>query len=183
MRRKTPRSAVGDCLPDVTRALARGIAAGLPLVDALSRGAEAVDVAGADSMRRCADGLRAGHAPRVALQPLEAFAGGRMLIGAIELHQELGGDLVASLTGLAEGLADRERLRLEARAATAQARMAARIVPVAPLASLLLLVAIAPASGRALLTTAPGLAIIGTSGAMTVLAVVLLHRIARGAGL
>lgn len=106
-----------------------------------------------------------------------------MLAGAIELHQELGGDLVASLMGLAEGLADRERLRLEARAATAQARIAARIVPLAPVASLVMLLAIAPGAAHALLASAPGLLIIGAAGAMTALAVVLLRRIAAGAGL
>lgn len=173
----------GTCLPDVARALARGTAAGLPLVEAFHRGAEAVDGSGGDLMRRCAKELRAGHPSRLAMAPLELLDGGRLLVGAIELHGELGGDLVASLNGLAEGLADRERLRLEARAATAQARMAARIVPLAPLASLVLLVAIAPGSAHALLASPPGLAIIGVSAAMTGVAVMALRRIARSAGL
>jgi tight adherence protein B len=173
----------GDFLPDVARALARGTAAGLPLAEALYRGADAVDGIGGDTMRRCAEELRAGHPTRVALSSLETLEGGRLLVGAIELHQELGGDLVASLSGLAEGLADRERLRLEAQAATAQARIAARIVPLAPLASLVMLVAIAPASAHALLASAPGLMIIGVSATLTGLAVVVLRRIARSAGL
>ncbi len=173
----------GDCLPDVARALARCTAAGLPLVDAFGRGAEAVGGPGGQVMRRCADELRAGHPTGVALRGLEVFPGGRLLAGAIELHQELGGDLVASLMGLAEGLADRERLRLEARAATAQARIAARIVPLAPVASLVMLLAIAPGAARVLLASVPGLLIIGLAGVMTVLAVVLLRRIAAGAGL
>ena len=176
-------AAGGDCLPDVARALARCTAAGLPLVDAFGRGAEAVDGPAGEAMRRCADELRAGHPTGAALRGLEAFPGGRLLTGAIELHQELGGDLVASLTGLADGLADRERLRLEARAATAQARIAARIVPLAPVASLVMLLAIAPGAAHALLASAPGLLIIGTAGALTALAVVLLRRIAVGAGL
>jgi tight adherence protein B len=175
--------AVADCLPDVARSLARGTAAGLPLAEAFHRGADAVDGRGGDTMRQCADELRAGHPTRVALSSLEAFDGGRLLVGAIELHLELGGDLVASLSGLAEGLADRERLRLETQAATAQARIAARIVPLAPLASLVMLVAIAPASAHALLLSAPGLMMIGVSAGLTGVAVVVLRRIARSAGL
>ncbi|MGI9188086.1 MAG: type II secretion system F family protein [Gaiellales bacterium] len=175
--------ASGACLPDIARSLARGTAAGLPLGDAFQRGADAVDGEGGSVMRRCADELRAGHPSRVALASLERVDGGRLLVGAIELHLELGGDLVASLNGLAEGLADRERLRLEAHAATAQARIAARIVPVAPLASLVMLVAIAPASAHALVASAPGLAIIGVSATLTGIAVLVLRRIARGAGL
>jgi len=184
MRALTSSRSVGaDCLPDVARALARGFAAGLPLVDAFARGADGIDGVGGIAMRQCAAALRAGHPSRAAMQSLEALDGGRILVGAIELHQELGGDLVASLSGLAEGLADRQRLRLEARAATAQARIAARIVPLAPIVSLAMLLAITPASAQALLASPPGLAIIGAASAMTGLAVVLVRRIARGAGL
>lgn len=170
-------------LPDVARALARGTAAGLPLVEALARGADAVDGSAGERMRSCAADLRAGHATAIALRPLSDLSGGRMLVGAIELHQELGGDLVASLSGIAEALADRERLRLEAQAATAQARIAARVVPLAPLASLAMLLVIAPGSARMLLGSAPGLAILGAAGALTAVAILLLRRIARGAGL
>ena len=138
MRFLTPSSGSGaECLPDVARALARGFAAGLPLVDAFARGADGIDGAGGVAMRLCAD----------------------------------------------EGLADRERLRLEARAATAQARIAARIVPLAPIASLAMLLVIAPASAHALLATPPGVAIIGVASVMTGLAVMVLRRIAHGAGL
>lgn len=183
LRRRHDERSGGAQLPEVARALARGTAAGLPLVDALTRGAEAVDGPAGMAMRQCAGGLRAGHSTQVALLPLEGFAGGRMLVGAIELHHELGGDLVASLSGIAEGLADRERLRLEARAATAQARIAARIVPLGPLAALLMLLVIAPGSAQALLGSAAGLTVIAISGCLTAIAVVLLHRIARAAGL
>lgn len=173
----------GGCLPDVARALARGTAAGLPLVDAFRRGADALAEPGGGAMRQCAAELAAGHPIGMALRGLAVFPGGRMLVGVIELHHELGGDLVASLNVLAEGLADRERLQLEARAATAQARIAARVVPMAPAASLLMLVAIAPGAGRALLGSAPGLLLLGVAGAMTALAVLLLRRIAGSAGL
>jgi tight adherence protein B len=184
MRRLSGSSdAAAACLPDVARALARGTSAGLPLADAFARGADAVDGFGGEAMRDCAGELRAGQPVRNAMRGLEDMPGGRLLVGAIELHQELGGDLVTSLAGLAEGLADRERLRLEARAATAQARIAARIVPLAPLASLAMLLVIAPASAHALFASAPGLAILGTAATLTGIAVLLLRRIARGAGL
>lgn len=170
-------------LPDVARALARGTAAGLPLVEAFARGADAVDGPARTMMEQCAESLRSGASTHVALRPLAELSGGSLLVGAIELHQELGGDLVASLSGIAEGLADRERLRLEARAATAQALIAARIVPLAPAASLLMLLVIAPSSAQALLSSRPGLMILGVAGALTVVAIVLLRRISRGAGL
>ncbi|MFM9123830.1 MAG: hypothetical protein ACKOSO_01320, partial [Actinomycetota bacterium] len=109
--------------------------------------------------------------------------GGRAVGGAIERHADLGGDLVASLFAVAEGLADRERLRLEARAQTAQARIAARAIPLAPLASLALLGVLAPSALGALVTTAPGLAVLAVAGGLTLVALVLLRRIAAGVGL
>ena len=84
---------------------------------------------------------------------------------------------------LFRSLADRERLRLEARAATAQARMAARIVPLAPVAALLMLLVLSPSAAGTLVASGAGLAILGVSAALTLLALVALRRIARGAGL
>lgn len=170
-------------LPDAARAIARGLSAGLPLADAFARGSEAVDPCTASVLRDCAAALDAGDATTTALAPLRAHRGGAVLAGAIELHQELGGDLVTALLGLAEGLADRERLRLEARALTTQARFAARIVPLAPLGAFAMLAVLAPSSAGALLGEPVGLALLGIAASLTLLALVLLRRIARGAGL
>ncbi|MSO46621.1 MAG: hypothetical protein EXQ67_00830 [Thermoleophilia bacterium] len=174
---------IAQTLPEVARALARCCAAGLPIADAFERAADAVDEVVVDLLRTCAAGLRSGAATRSALAPLLAVPGGSVLVGTIELHQELGGDLVASLAAVAEGLADRERLRLEAEVATAQARLAARIVPLAPVVSLGFLTVLAPSALAALFTTGPGLVIIGVAAGLTGIALLLLRRIARAVGL
>ena len=161
-------SVLARTLPEVARALARCCAAGLPIADAFERAADAVDEVIVDLLRTCAAGLRSG---------------GSVLVGTIELHQELGGDLVVSLAAVAEGLADRERLRLEAEVATAQARLAARIVPLAPVVSMGFLGVLAPAALGALFTTGPGLVLLGVAAGMTGLALVMLRRIARAVGL
>ncbi len=170
-------------LPEIARALARGCAAGLPVPEAVGRAQAAVDDASGLLLAACAARLAAGDPTRVALDPIAARPGGMAIVGAIELHAELGGDLVASLFAVAEGLADRERLRLEARAQTAQARIAARAIPLAPLASLGLLGVLAPAALTALLTTGLGLGVLAVAGGLTLVALVLLRRIAAGAGL
>jgi tight adherence protein B len=170
-------------MPDAARAVARGLAAGLPLADAFRRGSDAVDSETAAVMLRCARALEEGDPLAVALAPLADCDGGALVAAAIDLQHELGGDLVASLSGIAEGLADRERVQLEGRAATAQARVAARIVPLAPVAALLMLFALSPGAAGALVGSGAGLAILGVSGALTLVALVALRRIARGAGL
>jgi tight adherence protein B len=172
------RDAVARDLPEAARAIARASSAGLPLVDAIERSAEAVDAEAAALLREAARRLRAGQPIGAALVDVADVPGGRVLVGAIELHEEIGGDLVASLGAIAEGLADRERLRLEARAMTAQARIAARVVPLAPCASLLVLAVLTPEALRELVTTVPGLAILGASAGLTGVALLLLRRIA-----
>ncbi len=176
-------NALARTLPEVARALARCCAAGLPIADAFERAADAVDEVVGDLLRICAAGLRSGVTTRSALASLLAIPGGSVLVGTIELHQELGGDLVVSLAAVAEGLADRERLRLEAEVATAQARLAARIVPLAPVVSMGFLGVLAPAALGALFTTGPGLVILGVAAGMTGIALILLRRIARSVGL
>lgn len=174
---------LAEQLPEIARAIARGSAAGLPLAVAVDRAADAVEAPTAAVLRACAAALHAGHPTRSALAAVEAAPGGSVLVGAIELHHELGGDLVASLAAIAEGLADREHLRLEARAATAQARLAARVVPLAPLASLAFLGVLAPEAIVALATTPAGLGISGVAAGLTVVALILLRQIAREVGL
>ena len=183
LRRDPTIGLLARTLPEIARALARCCAAGLPIADAFDRAADAVDEVAIELLRTCAAGRRSGVATRSALEPLLMVPGGTVLGGTIELHQELGGDLVASLAAVAEGLADRERLRLEAEVATAQARLAARIVPLAPVVSLGFLGVLAPSALAALFTTPPGLAILGVSAGLTCIALFLLRRIARAVGL
>lgn len=179
IRRRSQEASV----PDAVRAVARGLAAGLPLGDAFRRGADAVDARTAEMMRCCCRALDDGEPLATALGPLREVDGGDVAAAAIDLHQELGGDLVAALHGVAEGLADRERLRVEARAITAQARVASRIVPLAPVAALGMLAVLAPTSARSLVTDPIGLGILVLAASMTLVALVLVRRIARGAGL
>ena len=182
-RERATRAALTRDLPELARAIARCCAAGLPLADALARAGDAVADEGAVLLREAAEAVRAGHSTHSALAPIGALPGGALLVGAIELHGEVGGDLVASLSAIAEGLADRERLRLEAHAATAQARVAAKFVPLAPVVSLGFLAILAPDALVSLVSTVPGLTILGVAGGLTGLALLILRQIAREVGL
>ncbi len=182
-RREAPTDAVARELPDAARAIARACAAGLPVSEAVARAGDAVEDTAAVLLHDCAEALRAGQSTRSALAALAAVPGGVLIVGAIELHEELGGDLVSSLFAIAEGLADRERMRLEAKAATAQARLAARVVPLAPLASIGFLAVLAPSACVALFTTVPGLGMLGAASLLTAVALFALHRISTGIGL
>lgn len=180
-RRRRRDAALARALPSIARAIARATSAGLPLSLAVERAAEAVDPASAPTLRAIAADLAGGVAPHAAFAPLASLPGGRLLVGAIGLHGEVGGDLVRSLAAIADGLAERERLQAELAAATAQARVAARAVPLAPAASLVLLGVMAPEALVELVTTRLGLGILGVAGIAIVTAHVLVRRIAREA--
>jgi tight adherence protein B len=179
-RRRTTVVPDGE-LPTIARALARALAAGLPVAPALRRAADAVDERSAAALERAAQRIVAGEEPEAALLELGDGAPARLLRAAIAVNVELGGDLVHALEALAEGLADRERLRGELEVATAQSRMTARIVPGVPLASLAMLAMTDRSSLRGLLTTGPGLAIVSLSFSLTVVGLVAVNRILGGA--
>ena len=168
-------------LPTIARALARELAAGLPVGPALRRAAAAVDDSGAAALHRAAHRIEAGEEPDAALAELGSGAAARLLTAAVAINVELGGDLVEALEALAEGLADRDRLRGELEVATTQSRMTARIVPAVPAVSLAMLALTDMSSLRALVTSGPGLAILSLSLSLTVLGVLAVNRVLAGA--
>jgi len=181
-RRERARSRrLAGQLPDVARALARGVAAGLPLADACVRAGAALDEPASAVLCDAAGALHAGAPAPTALAPLSAVPGGALVVGAVVLHEELGGDLAHGLHALADGLADRERLQGELLAVTAQARLAARLVPVVPVAAAGMLAAASPASIGPLVGTPLGHAVLGASGLLTLIGLALVRRILREA--
>ena len=168
-------------LPDVARALARGFAAGLPMDLAALRAADAVAEPAGRLLRQSATALRAGALPVDAFRPLAEVDGGALLAGALALNAELGGDVVSALHALAEGLADRERLRGELAAMTAQARFAARVVPFVPVGALGLLQLLSPSAVGPLLGSSIGLTVCAGSAMLTATALLLMRRIVAGA--
>jgi len=174
-------AALARALPEIARAIARGCAAGLPLDGAVARAAEAVEPEAAEPLAEIAADLAAGVPVAAAFGRLHAIPGGSLVVGSILLHGELGGDLVRSLAAIAEGVAERERLHAELRAATAQARIAARAVPLAPLLSVAMLGVLAPEALVALFTTRAGLALLTVAGLAVGVSHLLVRRIARAA--
>ncbi len=183
-RRRAParrtRARLAAQMPDAARAIARAYAAGLPFPTACRRAADSLEEPAAEALRAAAAEAESGRAHADALLPLAAAPGGELIRGAVAVNAELGGDLVRALDALAEGLDDRERLRGEIAVATAQARFAARVVPMVPPLALLMLGALSPAAVAPLATTVPGRALVGVSVVLDVAAMLLLRRIARG---
>jgi tight adherence protein B len=174
------RTRMATQMPDAARAIARAYAAGLPFPTACRRAADSLDEPVAGALRAAAADAERGRTHADALLPLAAAPGGELIRGAVAVNADLGGDLVRALEALADGLDDRERLRGEIAVATAQARFAARVVPMVPPLALLMLGVLSPAAVTPLATTLPGRALVAVSALLDVAAVLLLRRIARG---
>jgi tight adherence protein B len=165
---------------------------GLALADALGgghslRGAVAEAAAGlagapGHELRRVARELDLGARTDAALDAMRvrvAAPATDTIVAACLLQRRSGGDLARLLRDCARSLEDQERLRSEARAATAQARFTGAIVVALPVAGALLAELASPGylrslSGSFLTAWLGGLAI-----AMQVIAALLIRRLGR----
>lgn len=118
---------------DAIAALARLLAAGSPLRDALVRWAK--EVPGRGDIKRVGDALRLGASIPDASRHLENSFGddGYLLCRVVALHARLGGDLVTMLERLAEMSAAGEIARRDAEMHVAGIRLSARMVAALPL--------------------------------------------------
>ena len=127
--------------PDAARALADALAAGHSVHGALAVAAAGTRGPAGEELRRAARAVALGDPAEVALERLRARAGSRAwdaIVAGILLQRDAGGDLAALLRGLAHSLDSAARAEREARAATAQARLTARIVLGLPLGAAVL---------------------------------------------
>jgi tight adherence protein B len=151
------------------RALADAIGAGHSIRGALAEVAPAVPGAAGYELRLAARALAVGEPTDAVLERLCGRAGGRAwdtLVAGILLQREAGGDLAALLRELAVALEAQDRLERDARTATAQARLTARLVVGLPVVAVMLAEMAAPGFVRALFA-AP------LPAALTALAVIL----------
>jgi len=141
------RDGLERAVPEIARGLADGIGSGGSLRRGLVDLAPTLEGSAATELGRvCAD-LELGVAPRAALAAMAARADSPEvgeLIAAVGSQERSGGDLVGLLRRLADAAEARQRVRAEARSATAQARLTGGMVVAMPVAAGLLIELVAP---------------------------------------
>jgi len=183
-RRARWRARVVQGAPLVARALADALAGGHAIRGALAEVAAAggAGEAADRELRTLAGALRAGAATDVALEAWRARIGAPaydVLVAAILLQREAGGDLAGLLRTLAGDLEAGRRATADAHAATSQARFTAGVVLAMPAAALALTQLVAPgAVGAVLCEPLPRLLAIAALG-FDVVAVVAVRRLSR----
>lgn len=134
-RRQRFRAELERAAPAVARALGDALGAGHAVSGALVEAARGLEGAARTELDRAVAALGVGEPAEAVLERLRARAGGPawdVLVGAILLQREAGGDLAALLRSLATAQEEALRLLDDARAATAQARFTGGVVTVLP---------------------------------------------------
>ncbi len=184
LRQRRWRASLARDAAPAARAIGDALSAGQPVVVAIARAGQdgAVGSQTRSALAELAAATELGLPADQALETLRRRAGPgpwEAIVSAIQLQRRAGGDLALLLRELAGDLELTRRARSEARAASAQARLTARIVMMMPLASAALAVLVAPgAIGKMLSMTMPR-ALLLAAAAMQLVALLAVRRVAK----
>jgi tight adherence protein B len=181
--RRRARERLAEAAPAVARAIADALGAGASIRAALAGAHDAAPAGAArDELRRLAARLALGERTEAALERLRRRAADPawdVLVAAVLLQREAGGDLAALLRSLAVALEDGARAFADARALTAQARFTALLVALLPAGGAAIGELAAPGTLRGLLATPLCALLVGLSLALQAAAWAAIRRIAR----
>lgn len=182
-RRRRWRRLAAAQAPAAARALAAALRGGhaLPAALELAAGDGALSAAGRALLVQPVALLRLGASTEDALGAIARRAGPGpwpALVAGILTQREAGGDLASLLTELADDLDLSARAAAEARGASAQARLTARIVVALPVAGAVLVELAAPGSVRAVAGDPLALALTALALALECVALLIVSRIA-----
>lgn len=174
------RAAFAAELPDVLLLLAGTLRAGVPLTAALEAAAREAGGPVAPELRRVAGETALGRPLPEAL----AAVGRRMRsdevawVGmAVEIHQEAGGNLAEVLDTVARTVVERQRLRREVAALTAEGRISAVVLGVLPVGLAGVIAVVNPGYLASLLQTSVGTMLVVGAGLSMAVGFVWMRRI------
>lgn len=122
-------------LPIALQMLATSLQSGFSIMDSIRTMARDMESPISDEFGRILDETRAGGSFEDSLERLSQRVGGtdlNIMIQALTVHRQIGGDLGEILGQVAETMREREQLRRDIMSETAQERMSASIVALLP---------------------------------------------------
>lgn len=153
------RKKFDEQVPDTLQMLAGGLRAGHSLLRSVDAAAQENEVPMADELTRVVNETRIGRDLGESLAEVsrrtnnEDFAS---ITRAIEIHREVGGDLAHVLDNVGETVRDRNQLRGQVRALSAEGRMSALVLMALPILMFAGLTLFNPLYSKTFLTTVPG---------------------------
>lgn len=167
------RRAFQSQLPEALQLVSSSLRSGRSLLQGLQALAHEVAEPMSSELGRALAQIRLGRQVEDALDDLAMRMGSedaRLVVSAVRMQRQIGGNLAELLTKVAETMVARDRLRGEVRALTAEGRMSAIVVGGLPIALGFLMYAIDPGYvsvlfrdplGQSMLAGAAGLAVAG----------------------
>jgi len=159
-------------LPSALVVLSTSVRAGLSLPQAVQAASEQIPAPAGEEFGAVARDTALGGTIDAGLAALEKRAPlpeVRFLVAGLSLARATGGSLAPLLDSIAETLRERERLRGQARALTAQGRLSGWVVGAVPVVMLVVMYLIDPVFVSPLFTTPPGWIMLGTAAVLETL--------------
>ncbi|WP_349627161.1 type II secretion system F family protein [Arthrobacter sp. C9C5] len=153
------RKKFDEQVPDALQMLAGGLRAGHSLLRAVDAAAEENEAPMKEELSRVVNETRIGRdlgesfAEVARRTDNEDFAS---ITRAIEIHREVGGDLAQVLDHVGETIRDRNQIRGQVRALSAEGRMSAMVLMALPVVMFMGLTLFNPLYSKVFLTTIPG---------------------------
>ncbi|MEZ2390747.1 type II secretion system F family protein [bacterium RCC_150] len=169
-------------IPDALQLLSGGMRAGHSLLRAVDATVQECDAPMAEEMSRIVNETRIGRDLGPALTDVavrtrsEDFS---WIAQAIEIHREVGGDLAEVLDHVGETIRDRNQIRRQVKALSAEGRMSAYVLLALPVLMFVLLQLINPSYGTILTSTVPGYIMLAVSVLMLILGALWLNRLVK----
>ena len=169
-----------DQVPDTLRMLAGGMRAGHSLLRSLDAAGQENDAPMADELSRVVNETRIGRDLGESLIDVadrtksEDFS---WIAQAIEIHREVGGDLAEVLDHVGETIRDRNQVRRQVRALSAEGRVSAMVLISLPILLFIALQFINPVYAKVFSSTVPGYLMIAASAVMLSLGAFWLSRL------
>jgi len=167
-------------LPQALVVLSTSVRAGLSLPQALKAASEQVPAPAGEEFGAVVRDTALGGTTDAALASFERRAPlpeVRFLVAGLGLARATGGSLAPLLDSIAETLKERERLRGQARALSAQGRLSGWVVGSVPVVMLAVMYLIDPVFVGPLFTTPPGLIMLGAAIVLEALGALGIHAV------
>lgn len=163
------RAKFDEQLPDTLQMLTGSMRAGHSLLRAIDASAKETDAPMSEELSRIVNETRIGRELGESMDDVAERTGSEdfgWMSQAIEIHREVGGDLAEVLDHVGETIRDRNQIRRQVKALSAEGRMSAMVLMGLPIVLFIALIIINPQYSRTFTSTVPGYLMLGVAGLM-----------------
>ena len=163
------RSKFDEQLPDTLQMLTGSMRAGHSLLRAIDASARETDAPMSEELSRIVNETRIGRDLGESMMEVSARTGSEdfgWISQAIEIHREVGGDLAEVLDHVGETIRDRNQIRRQVKALSAEGKMSAAVLMGLPVVLFFALILINGQYAKTFTSTVPGFLMLGAAAVM-----------------